>query len=122
MADHLFDRVVHRDQTHVVDHVGIARHMARKDVDRRTRAKRLAQGSPFFGDGNEKVTSACTRQAARDTIHPETIGIRLDHRAGPTRRQGVECAPVCGQGVKVDGQGGAAHGRGFDRTVAGVKR
>ena len=115
MPGDLLDRVQHRRQVKIVDHVGITRHMPRQDADLRPRPKRLTQGRAFFGHGDEKAPRTGMGQRARHPCDTKAIGISLDHggRLHARGRGAVKRAPVGDDCVKIDGQMSCGHGQGF---------
>ena len=124
MPGDLRDRVQHGRQVQILDHLGIAGHMAAKDADLRAGAKDLAQPGPFLGDRHKEPPRPGLRQRACDTVDAKTIGVGLHHSGGLHARGGqpVQRLPIGGDGVEIDEQGCSCHDAGvFGRGVARVK-
>ena len=124
MAGDLLHRVEHRGEVEVVDHLGIASHMAAENADLRAGAEDLAQSCAFFGNGGEEAPRACAGQRRGDAVDPEAIGIGLDDGGGLRAGGGeaVQRAPIGGDGVEVEGEGCCGHGPGvFGRGGGAVK-
>src|SRR5690606_35603630 len=79
--------------------------------DLRTLAKRLAYSGAFLGAGDKEPTRPRLGKRARNTPRTKAIGISLDH--GPSLDVGsgqtVQCAPVGGDCVQVNGKGCSGH-------------
>ena len=106
MPGDLLETVQHRRQIEIMDHIGVAGHMARQDVDLRPRPQGLPHGSALFGGGDKEPPRPRPRQGPRHPRSPQPVGIGLDHRSGLHPRSGgfVQRAPVGGNGIEINGQ------------------
>ncbi|OIQ63911.1 hypothetical protein GALL_545420 [mine drainage metagenome] len=112
VARDLIDRVQHRRQVKVVDHIGVAGLVPREDADLRAGAKRLTHDGALFGNRDEEATRTGLGQRFGNAVGAKAIGIGFYHGsglgAGVTHT--IQRPPVSGDGVEVNGKGRCAHG------------
>ena len=78
----LFTAVQHRDQVQITDQIGVAVHMARKDVDGCIRSGCLPNSGAFFGGSYEKFACTGGGQCGGNAVRRQPIAICLNHGAG----------------------------------------
>ena len=110
MAQQLVDGVDHRGQVQIVDHIGVAGHVAREHVDFRSRAKRFAQTCAFLGGGDEKPADTRVGEAARNPFQAQPVAVGLDHRSGFAIGFCIKRLPVSDKRGEVDCEGRCSHG------------
>ncbi|MPL73095.1 hypothetical protein SDC9_18888 [bioreactor metagenome] len=123
MPRHLVERIQHRRQAEVTDHLGVARHVAGEDEDLGAFAQGLAHRGAFLGAGDEELAASRPRQHPRDARGAEAIAVCLDHgaRLGRRARERVHRAPVRKDGIEVDAKGCGSHGGFLEPWAAKVK-
>ena len=80
--------------------------VAAEDVDGGVGAEGLAEFGAFAGQGDEEAARAGAGQRRGDPGGAAAIGVGLDHGGGLDlgSSEGVEGAPVGGDGVQIDGE------------------
>ena len=124
MPGDLFERVEHRDQAKIADHVRIARHMPGKHKDFRPFSDGLTQCHALFCDRYEELARPRAHQRPCHPIGAQPIAVGLDHRARfrAGARGRVQRAPVGDDCVEVDTKRCVCHGDFVERAAPEVKR
>ena len=104
MAHQLLQRTDQRHNVGARQGRRISGHVTVIRIDPRLRSQSTAQFQPLIGCGHEERAAAFREQTGRDLRDAKAIGIRLDgcRRFAIVGRQGIQRAPVGGDGFEID--------------------